>query len=316
MKINLKNWGLKFLQPLKNRLAGWILAAILVFLPPPIQTIPPVLTFPPDLNQINIDLPQVKNYPVNITGILAPGVSAQGAYIIDSDSMVSLYQKNPDIKLRPASTTKIMTALVMLDKFSPTDVITIKDEGVIGKIVKFQAGEQFILSDMLYALLLESGNDAALAIGENYPGGYAEIVKAMNEKARSLGMNGTVYENVSGIDQGQHKTTVHDMAILTAYAMQNQLFAQIVRTSEKKITSLDNKNVHNLKNTNELLEQEKDINGVKTGWTTLARECLITSIEKDGHKIMIALLGSQDRFGETKKLIDWVFNNHSWEKIL
>lgn len=271
---------------------------------------------PPTLPKININLPSPTSYPVNFTGTAAPNLSAVGIYIVDTASMVPLYQKNPDLKLRPASTTKIMTALVAMDKFLLTDtIIAQKASQAIGKIINLKIDESLTFEDALYGLLLESGNDVAMDLAENYPGGYNEIVKSMNQKAHDLGMNDTNFTNVSGIDNYRHETTVHDMSILSATAIKNPLFAQIVNTREKKIKAQNSEIIHALKNTNELLGAVDGVFGIKTGWTSLAGDCLITAIERDGHIVIITLLGSTDRFSETKKLIDWVFLNHKWEQI-
>jgi len=253
-------------------------------------------------------------YPVNL-GSPTPIVTAQGIYIIDIDSMIPIYAKNSDESLRPASTTKIMTALVAMDKFGGNEELaSIKSNSAIGKTIHLESGAAFTFSDLLYGLLLESGNDVALALAENYPGGYKAMIQDMNEKAKQLGMDSTNYRNVSGIDQYQHQTTVRDMAILTAEAMRSSSVRAIVGTKEKIITSLDGKNTHKLINTNKLLGNVEGVLGVKTGWTTLAGECLITYVERGGRRIILVVLNSQDRFGETTKLIDWIFGNHVFKE--
>lgn len=313
---NLKSWAFQYAQQIQKQPNSWLLVSILLFLPSPLTAAPSILIPPAPLSEININFPTSSPYPVNSTGILAPDLTARGIYIVDTASMVPLYQKNPDLKLRPASTTKVMTALVAMDKFLLTDtIIAQKASQAIGKIINLEIDESLTFEDALYGLLLESGNDVAMDLAENYPGGYNEIVKAMNQKARDLGMNDTNFTNVSGIDNYRHETTVHDMSILSATAIKNPLFAQIVNTREKKIKAQNNEIIHALKNTNELLGTVDGVLGIKTGWTSLAGDCLITSIERDGHIVIITLLGSTDRFSETKKLIDWVFANHKWEQI-
>jgi D-alanyl-D-alanine carboxypeptidase (penicillin-binding protein 5/6) len=227
--------------------------------------------------------------------------------------MVPIFTKNQDEKLRPASTTKIMTALVAMEAFGFGEVVTSKNaSSAIGKAIHLTSGEQVAFGDMLYGLLLESGNDVALTLAENYPGGYGSMVGAMNTKARELGMSDSLFNNVSWIDQSQHVATVHDLAILTSFAMNDEHFAQIVATREKEIRSTDGNVVHSLKNTNELLGAVEGVLGVKTGWTALAGQSLITFVERGDHRVILVILGSQDRFGETKRLIDWVINHHQW----
>ncbi|MEK9171492.1 MAG: serine hydrolase, partial [Patescibacteria group bacterium] len=242
-----------------------------------------------------------------------PYISAKFVYAIDTQSMATIYLKNPDQKMRPASTTKIMTALVAMESLkSDTIVTSIKTTEAIGKTIKLKSGEHIGFDDMLYALLLESGNDVAYALAENYSGGYPEMVKAMNIKAQKSGMENTVFKNVSGIDQYQHETTARDMVVLASQAIKIPLFAEIVSTKQKEIKTLDGNISHQLKNTNELLGVVEGVKGIKTGLTELAGENLITLIDRDGHQIIIGLFGSLDRFGETKKLIDWIFANHQW----
>lgn len=289
----------------------------MLFLPSPLTAAPSILIPPAPLSEININFPAPAPYPVNSTGIPAPDLTARGIYIVDTASMVPIYQKNPDLKLRPASTTKIMTALVAMDKFLPDDIITAdKASQAIGKTIKLQPEETLTFQDALYGLLLESGNDVAVDLAENYSGGYSEMVKAMNQKVKELGMNDTNFTDVSGIDNYRHETTVHDMSILSAVAIKIPLFVQIISTSEKEIKALNSGATHQLKNTNELLNTVDGVFGVKTGWTSLAGDCLITAVKRDGHTIIITLFGSIDRFGETQKLIDWVFANHEWREIV
>ena len=138
------------------------------------------------------------------------------------------------------------------------------------------------------------------------------MVKAMNIKAQKSGMENTVFKNVSGIDQYQHETTARDMVVLASQAIKIPLFAEIVSTKQKEIKTLDGNISHQLKNTNELLGVVEGVKGIKTGLTELAGENLITLIDRDGHQIIIGLFGSLDRFGETKKLINWIFANHQW----
>lgn len=291
------------------------MALALTFIPLPSLPTPPEPS-EPFIRHASVEFPNMSPYPVN-TGKQAPALTARGIYIVDLDSMVPLLVKNPDLRLRPASTTKIMTALVALDAFGNTNVLTTKNAtGAIGKAIHLKSGEQVTFEDMLYGLLLESGNDAAYALAENYPGGYRAMIVAMNEKAMNLGMRDTSFRNVSGVDEFGHETTVHDLAILTAAAMKNSQFSEVVRTKEKAIESLDGTVVHKLVNTNQLLGEVPGVLGVKTGLTELAGESLVTYVERDGHRIVLVMLGSQDRFGETKKLINWVFENHEWDKVI
>ena len=345
----LKSWGFRYGKFLRGKPSSWLMAAILIMLPGPLGVVDEsrqhflnALGLESSLTSLSpqgwfkgnvllgsssrvskmsssthLDLKEdVSPYPVS-DGTPAPQVTARGVYIVDVDSMVPLLAKRPDEKLRPASTTKIMTALVAMAAFSGEEIVTAgKAEGAVGKTIHLKSGEKVTFADMLYGLLLESGNDAAFALAENYPGGYEKMIEAMNQKAVELGMSGTEYRNVSGVDQYRHETTVRDMAVLTKAAMENEQLRQVVATKSKEIKSLDGTVIHELTNTNELLREVLGVVGVKTGTTDLAGECLITLMERDGRKVILVLLGSNDRFGETKLLINWVFNHHRWENAL
>jgi D-alanyl-D-alanine carboxypeptidase (penicillin-binding protein 5/6) len=284
----------------------------MVFLINPQLPTPPVRP-EPVLRPISISLPDASPYPVN-SGTKPPYISAKFVYAVDAQSMATIYLKNPDQKMRPASTTKIMTALVAMESLKSDTVVTSsKITEAIGKTIKLKSGEQIGFDDMLYALLLESGNDVAFALAENYAGGYTKMVEDMNLKAKKLGMENTLFKNVSGLDQHQHETTAHDMAILASEAIRIPLFAKIVSTKQKEIKTLDGNISHQLKNTNELLEVVEGVKGIKTGLTELAGENLITLVDRNGHQVIIGLFGSQDRFGETKKVIEWIFSSHDWK---
>ncbi len=274
------------------------------------------LTFKKEIQQIVILPRKVSNVsplPVLADSASFPILSAQGVIVIDLDSFVTLYEKNPDATLLPASTTKIMTALVAMDYYPKDMVIEVGKIKVDGQKMNLVDGEKITVNDLLYGLLVYSANDAAEVLAENYPGGRQLFITAMNLKAQELSMLNTKFQNPSGLDAEGHYSTARDMTRLAEYSMRNEYFAQIVGTREKTVYSLDKKIIHRLKNINELLGVVPGVKGVKTGWTENARENLITYIERDGHKILIAILGSQDRFGETKELINWTFENYTWK---
>lgn len=285
----------------------------LLWLPAPWRVAPHIVTRP---FLRHLETPQIDRSPYpKSDGKLAPPQSARGIYILDVNSMVPMYQKNPDDLFYPASTTKIMTALVALDAFAGQEVVTSPEQtGVtIGKTMKLTSGEQIGFEDLLYGLLLESGNDAAFALAQNYPGGYSMMVDAMNRRAKDLGLSRTTFHNVSGLDQPGHQTSPHDLAILSAVAMTNAQFATAVGTREKTISSVGKAVIHRLQNTNELLGTVPGVIGIKTGWTDLAGENLVTEVDRDGHRVIIVILSSAHRFDDTRALINWVFNHHDWE---
>lgn len=276
------------------------------------------LTFKEEIQEIVIlprKISSVSPLPVLAESATFPILSAQGVIVIDLDSFVTMYEKNPDATLLPASTTKIMTALVSLDYY-PTDmIIEVGKLNIDGQKMNLFEGEKITVEDLLYGLLVYSANDAAEVLAENYPGGRDLFITAMNLKAQELSMLNTKFQNPSGLDAVGHYSTARDMVRLSEFAMRNQYFAQIVGTREKEVYSVDKKTVHRLRNINELLGVVPGVMGVKTGWTENARENLITYIERDDRRLLIAILGSQDRFGETRELIDWTFVNYTWEDV-
>lgn len=243
-----------------------------------------------------------------------PILSGQGVIAIDLDSSVVLYEKDADLKLLPASTTKIATALVAMDYWQPDQVITIGKVSVDGQKMGLVEGEQMTVGDLLNGLLIYSANDAAEAFAIAYPEGKDAFITAMNAKAREIHLLNTHFMNPTGLDQDGHYSTARDMVRLAQVAMKNPLFASIVATKQKIVKSQDGKIVHYLTNINELLGKVDGVMGVKTGWTENARENLVTYIQRGNKRVIIALLGSQDRFGETKELIDWIYGNYVWQE--
>lgn len=250
-----------------------------------------------------------------LTGQSYPIFSAQAALAIDLDSGIVLYEKDPDKLLLPASTTKIVTALVAMDYYLPYEILSVPNIKFEGQRMRLVFGEKLSMDSLMKGLLIFSANDAAEVLASEFPGGREAFISAMNAKARQLNLDNTEFKNPSGLEAVGHVSTARDLIRVSEIAMENPYFAEIVGTKETKVTSVDGKIEHKLTNINELLGSVDGVAGVKTGWTENARENLVTYIERDGRKIMIALLGSQDRFGETKELIEWIFENYKWEEV-
>lgn len=245
-----------------------------------------------------------------------PILSAQGVMAVDLSSGISLYEKQADAKLLPASTTKIVTALVSLDTYNLDQVLTVgKEVKVVGQKMGLYVGETMRFEDLLYGLLVYSANDAAEVLAENYPGGYDSFITAMNAKANELSMVNSHFDNPVGLDTANQYSTAKDLVRVSEVAMRDPVFAKVVGTKNIVVKDTAGKVTHNLRNINELLGSVPGVLGVKTGWTENARENLVTYIERDNHKIMIVVLGSQDRFGETKELINWIFENYDWQEV-
>jgi D-alanyl-D-alanine carboxypeptidase (penicillin-binding protein 5/6) len=244
----------------------------------------------------------IHTYPL-LTAQIVPDISAQSAIIMDATSHVFVYQKNTYLRLSPASTTKMMTALVGLSYFHPHDTLTVKeiiDSENSG--LNFSLDEQLTFDAVLKAALMYSANDAASVIAQNYPGGEKTFVAAMNAKAQMFHLWNTHFGDPDGLDDTQDYTTAQDLIRLAAIAMQNPLFASIVATRTTTISSVDGKNSYPITNRNILLGYD-GINGIKTGYTDEAGEVLATSVINNGHTYYMIVMKSQDRFTDTKRLL-------------
>ncbi|OGG26388.1 hypothetical protein A2960_03610 [Candidatus Gottesmanbacteria bacterium RIFCSPLOWO2_01_FULL_39_12b] len=263
----------------------------------------------------SIDLSPPPSYPINQKGDEAPQVSALGVIIKDIPSGATIYVKNEKTKFSPASTTKIITALVALDTFKLDDIMTVKSVLNEGKTMGLQRGEKLAFESLLYGTLVHSANDAAFAIAENYPGGIEKFVVAMNEKAQKLNLFDTHFANPAGFDDQNNYTTASDLAKLALVGLSNKTFSKIVGTRAITVSDVSYTYFHDLKNVNELLGKVPGVSGVKTGLTQEGGEILVSEINKNSESILIVILKSSDRFGETIKLIDWVFSNFVWKNI-
>lgn len=253
-------------------------------------------------------------YPENKTGVY-PGyeITASGVVVFDVESGVTLYARNSESLLYPASTTKIMTALVAFEKYGLDDVVTVKTVANSGAVMGLVPGEQITVENLLYGALVQSGNDAAWALAEHYSGGVEEFVKAMNEKAQSLHLTNTHFTNPAGYDDSDHKTTAMDLTRLAAFALTNRTIARIVGIPQITISDVTHTRFHPLTNVNTLLGKIPGVAGIKTGWTEEAGENLVTLIERDGHRVITVVLKSRNRFADTESLINWVFGNYEWK---
>ncbi|HUD20363.1 MAG TPA: D-alanyl-D-alanine carboxypeptidase family protein [Patescibacteria group bacterium] len=262
---------------------------------------------------VSLNVPTPAPYPTNSTGVY-PGseVTATGVVVLDINSGVFMYKRNADVSLSPASTTKILTALVALDSYNLDDVVTIKTATVDGQVMGLVPGEQMTVENLLYGALIYSGNDAAWAIADHYPGGEPAFVDAMNKKAQALHLDHSTFTNPVGFDDPNHKMTPIDLAHLGSVALQNKTIAKMVAIPEITISDVTHTYFYPLKNVNELLGKIPGVGGIKTGWTEEAGENLMTLVDRNGHKVITVVLHSQDRFGDTEKLINWIFANYQW----
>jgi len=261
-------------------------------------------------------LDPISYYPVNKDIYPLQNVSAKASIIVDLDSLVTIYEKNADLRLFPASTTKIMTAVIALENYKQDTVLNVGNIKVDGSTINLVAGEKVTVENLLYGLLIASANDTAEVLADNFPGGREAFISAMNNKAIDLNLKNSNFTNPIGYDEEGHFSSARDLATLSIYAIQNPFFDKVVSMTDYSFTDTEGKYLHNIKTTNELIGKIDGIKGIKTGWTENAGGCLVGLVEKNGKKEITVLLGSDDRFGETEKLIAWVFDNFNWEIIL
>lgn len=252
-------------------------------------------------------------YPIPVDNFQnAPETSARSVYIIDVKSGVSLYEKNPNLKHLPASTTKLMTALVALEKCSPETVVTVGGVQKTGNQMGLAPGDQVTVENLTYGLLIKSGNDAAYALANSCAESYPKFIETMNEKAKALDMPNTHFANPAGFDDSLQYSTAADLAKLAKVAVGNPLIAKIVSTKSTVVTDVSSNKNYYLQNVNELLGEVNGVEGVKTGQTEGSMEILITKTTRNNNSIIVAVLGSSDRFAESKNLIEWSFGNYNW----
>lgn len=243
-----------------------------------------------------------------------PNIGASSALIYDVDSGKVLYEKNIHDSRPMASLTKLMTALVILDSHSLDETVTIPQLPALqaeDQKINVAPGEKFKLSELMKALLIYSANDVANALAIWDSGSVESFSLKMNQKAAEWGLGDSHFSNPSGLDESGHKSSAKDLQTLTGILLHNQKFTDTVKVKNTSIKDLASKS-YNLTSTNQLLGNGGVI-GLKTGFTIEAGQCLITLTERNGHKVVTIVLNSPDRFQESKNMIDWAFNNHTWQ---
>jgi serine-type D-Ala-D-Ala carboxypeptidase (penicillin-binding protein 5/6) len=244
-----------------------------------------------------------------------PVINALAAVVIEASSGRVLYSKNAAVKRSIASTTKIMTAIVALENGNLNDTVTISKRAadIGGSTLGMREGQEFTLKELLYAMLMISANDAAIAVAEHIGDTAEGFAEMMNAKARSIGAADSNFVTPHGLDVSDQYSTAYDMAIITRYALQNPVFAKIVATTDSSITGFS------LYNTNELLGAYQGVDGVKTGYTGKAGRCLITTAQRGGMRVISVVFGSPTRSARanaTKSLLDYSFENYKMINLI
>ncbi len=247
-----------------------------------------------------------------------PALTAKSAIVEDVDSGEVLFSKAPHERLAPASLTKLMTAAVVLEKADLNREVTVPGAALVGgSSMGLRAGERITVRDLLYGMLIPSGNDAATALAIAVGGSVPKFAEMMNRKAAELGMKDSHFVNPHGMDAPGHYSSAADMLLLAHYLYDNYpLFRKVVATRQVTVSG------HPLWNRNELLGTYPGVNGIKTGTTEAAEECLLVSAVYRGHQVLVVVMGSQDRYGEVRALLDhyrkyfvWVAPPPLWPRL-
>lgn len=242
-----------------------------------------------------------------------PKTNSRRYIVYDRISKSMIIGKNEDVKSAMASTTKIMTSIVILEKADLDEMVTVsaKAGGTGGSRLGLKRGDKASVRDLLYGLMLRSGNDAAVALAEHVGGSVKGFAELMNEKAIELGLTNTHFVTPHGLDDANHYTTALELAKLTDYAMDNETFAKIVGT--KSTTIYINNQSRQINNTNELLGVLNGVVGVKTGFTNNAGRCLVTETKRNNMDIITIVLGAdtkKDRTKDSVNLIEYTFSKY------
>lgn len=261
-----------------------------------------------DYNKINDEVIKTTAKPISI-----PNINSRAAIVIDRKSNTILFGKNENSKRKMASTTKIMTCLIVIEQCNLEDSIEISKESAStgGSRLGLKTNDKITIKDLLYGLMLCSGNDAAVALAEHVGGNIQNFSILMNNKAKELELKNTNFETPHGLDSENHYTTAYELAILTNYALNNPIFAKIVNTKSCTITI--NGYPKTITNTNELLGNLNGVYGVKTGFTNGANRCLVTACKRNDLDIICVVLGADTKKFRTKdsiNLIEYTFKNY------
>ena len=244
-----------------------------------------------------------------------PITNSKNIVVLDRKTLSVLYEKNAYEKVAMASTTKIMTCIIILENCSLDDIVTVskKATSVHGSTLGLVTDMKISVLDLLYGLMLRSGNDCAISLAEHLSGTVENFSVLMNQKAKELGLNNTNFVTPHGLDDENHYTTAYELAILTDYALKNEQFRNIVSTKTHTISF--NGGNRTISNTNELLGNLEGIYGVKTGFTFEAGRCLVSACKRDSLDIIVVVLGANTKSIRTKdsaSLINYILNTYNY----
>lgn len=249
--------------------------------------------------------------------VSAAGTSAKACVVMEAGSGRILYSKNPDERLPEASTTKIMTALVVAENADADAVVRVPEQaqGVEGSSVYLRAGEHLTVKELLYGLMLQSGNDCAVALALTVGGSIENFAAMMNDKAASLGCGNTNFVNPHGLPDDNHYTSARDLAVISAAAMNNPLVKEIVSTKKINISNEGYGYDRVIVNKNKILSSFEGANGVKTGYTKKAGRCFVGAAERNGMQLIAVVLNCGPMFEESMSLMDEMFEKYEMKNL-
>ena len=263
-----------------------------------------------ELEEVVIEEDEKNEIEASASSDTKPTINSRRYAVYDRLSGRCIYGKDENKQTAMASTTKIMSAVIIVENCNLEDIVTVtaKAAGVGGSRLGLHTDDKISVNDLLYGLMLRSGNDAAVALAIHTAGSVEEFANLMNQKAEVLGLTNTHFVSPHGLDNSEHYTTAYELAKITDYALKNETIAKIVKT--KTTTISINGNPMQINNTNELLGNVEGVYGVKTGFTNNAGRCLVTSVKRGDMDLIIVVLGAdtrKDRASDSMKLIEYAF---------
>lgn len=231
--------------------------------------------------------------------------SAQAEIAMELSTGTVLTQSNADAKLPMASTTKVLTAIIIIEDCNLDEIVRVPDEsvGVEGSSIYLKKDEEISIRDLLYGLMLRSGNDSAAALAIIHSGNIAKFAEVMNDRAKSIGAQNSNFTNPSGLPDNNHYTTAYDLCLIACHAMNNEVFKEIVSTKEYK------GEFRNFTNKNKILRMYEGANGVKTGYTVKAGRCLVSSAERNGMDVVCVVLNCPNMYERSIQIFNNCYNN-------
>lgn len=291
---------------MKKRIIALLMIFLLLF---------PVMTYAAEEEEelVNVEEIVEEIEQASSTSVDTPEINSRAAIVIERNSQIPIYEKNSNERRKMASTTKIMTAIIVVEKGNLEETVTVskKAGGTGGSRLGLKAGDKVKVKDLLYGLMLCSGNDAAVALAEHIGGSVENFAELMNQKAKELKLKDTHFVTPHGLDAEEHYTTAYELAIITNYALNIPEIANIVKT--QTCTVWINGYIKEIRNTNELLGYLDGVYGVKTGFTNGANRCLVTAAKRGDLDIICVVLGADTKKYRTKdsiQLIEYAFQNY------